>query len=71
MAYGAIPAPTPTVELPTLSYPLPDGRRLTCFPVSRSTVPKGAAEHLLGIYNTELACQSTEAAVVSFLGESS
>ena len=57
MAYGAIAAPTQTVELPTLSYTLPDQRRLTCFPVTRSTVPDGVGEYLLGMYNTELASE--------------
>jgi len=58
MAYGSIPAPPTSAPLPTLSYTLPDKRRLTCFPVTRETLPEGAGEYLWGLFNEELASES-------------
>ncbi|KAG7535963.1 hypothetical protein FFLO_03561 [Filobasidium floriforme] len=59
MAYGSIPPPPTSAPLPTLSYTLPDERRLTCFPVTRETLPEGAGEYLWGLFNEELATGKT------------
>ena len=63
MAYGAIPVPAQLGELPTISYTLPDQRRLTCFPVTKEIIPTGVAEYLLDIFNAELACKSLNASI--------
>lgn len=55
MAYGAIPPPTLTAELPTLAYTLPNGHRLTTHPLNAETAPGALVEYLHGVFNDELA----------------
>jgi hypothetical protein len=67
MAYGAIPVPAQLGELPTISYTLPDQRRLTCFPVTKETAPAGVAEYLLDIFNAELECKPSNLSVTALI----
>jgi hypothetical protein len=54
-AYGAIASSRPNVELPVLSYPLPQDLALTTYPVHGSDVPPELISYLADVFNQELA----------------
>ncbi|KAJ9093562.1 hypothetical protein QFC19_008289 [Naganishia cerealis] len=54
MAYGSIPAPDTAVHLPVLAYSLPDGKRMTCFPVTGKDASVELCKFLCGVFNEEL-----------------
>lgn len=66
MAYGAIAAPSVTVELSTLGYSLPNDRRLVCFPLTADTADPELVEYLAQVFNDELASKGSQ----YLLGES-
>jgi hypothetical protein len=58
MAYGSIPPPSTTTELPIVAYSLPNGSSLTCFPVTGQSASIELCQFLCGVFNEELASES-------------
>jgi len=54
-AYGAIASAKPDVELPVLSYPLPQNLQLTTYAVHGSDADPELITYLAGVFNEELA----------------